>query len=306
MEEKNNTEKIVTALMVIMTLICVYLSGLLYFQIFSRLDEVQVDAIQVSVQNDEIMTDESQEEEDPYYPNVTCGIPPGEFETLQYRGATLSWEVGNPVPEERIEIFYRVVDSLTDDIRGDFAIGGENIMDVTYLTESSYYWGTLTGNVPNSVAAKMWPTNKIYLSPTLVDSNQPLNLNGYRNSPYGPHESFHATQAYDAGYFAMVLVHEYVHVVQQNFPEFEEEYAIEVGWIKEEFGFDRPAEDEHATFFNVLSSYSLYSHIEDMAETVMYSYLCGNNLERLSEERLRYIDEFWGTNNRQEYCQDFH
>lgn len=222
------------------------------------------------------------------------GVP---LESLKYRGAKLYWESGNPMPEHRLEIFYEVMDSLSDDVTKEYSLG-RNHTDFFYLTAHSYHWGELTGgNCFDAVAFQRG--TEVFLSPILVDSNNSdvlINPNQFR---YGPWERFDDNQAYDDGYFAMALIHEYVHVVQFKHSGFLSNYADDVGW---EEGV-KPEENE--AFYSVLSSYSLTNPSEDMSETFMYSYLCGNNLEALSETRLQYIEEFWSV-SREEYCRNFH
>jgi hypothetical protein len=222
------------------------------------------------------------------------GVP---LESLEYRGAKLYWESGNPMPEHRLEIFYKVMDSLSDDVNEKYSLE-KNPTDFFYLTAEEYYWGDLTfGHGFKADAFKR--RSEVFLSPDLVDSNNNnvlINLDQFR---YGPWRRFDDNQTYDDGYFAMVLLHEYVHVVQFNHLEYLNSYATDVGWQ----GDNKHEKDEN--FYSVLSSYSLKSPSEDMSETFMYSYLCGNNLEALSEVRLQYIDDFWGV-PREEYCQNFH
>jgi hypothetical protein len=220
-----------------------------------------------------------------------------QLESLKYRGAKLYWESGNPMPEHRLEIFYKVMDSLAEDVAKEYSLERNNT-DFFYLTAHSYYWGDLTGGNCFDAAAFQRGT-EVFLSPVLVDSNNNDVFFSLEQFRYGPWQRFDDNQAYDDGYFAMVLIHEYVHVVQFNHLEYLNSYANDVGWQ----GENKPEENEN--FYSVLSSYSLYSPSEDMSETFMYSYLCGNNLEGLSEVRLQYIDDFWGV-PREQYCQDFH
>jgi hypothetical protein len=222
------------------------------------------------------------------------GVP---LESIEYRGAKLYWESGNPMPEHRLEIFYKVMDSLADDVTKEYSLG-RNPTDFFYLTAHSYYWGDLTGGNCFDAAAFQRGT-EVFLSPVLVDSNNNDVFFSLEQFRYGPWQRFDDNQACDDGYFAMVIIHEYVHVVQFNHSEYLNSYASDVGWQ----GDNKPEEDEN--FYSVLSSYSLENPSEDMSETFMYSYLCGNNLEGLSETRLQYIDDFWGV-PREQYCQDFH
>ncbi len=221
-----------------------------------------------------------------------------QLESIEYRGAKLYWEVGNPMPEERLEIFYTVMDSLADDVEKKYSLG-ENPTTFFYLTAEEYYFGKLTRGHGFSASAFV-SGNEVFLSPLLVDSNNDnIHIVSMNQLRYGPWERFEENQVYDDGYFAMVLIHEYVHVVQNNHRFYLWEYAKSVGWQ----GDSKPDEDEN--FYKVLSSYSLENPNEDMSGTFMYSYLCGNNLEALSEVRLEYIQEFWAV-PREEYCRNFH
>ncbi|KUK66873.1 MAG: hypothetical protein XD87_0441 [candidate division WS6 bacterium 36_33] len=220
-----------------------------------------------------------------------------ELESLKYRGAKLYWEDGNPMPEERLEVFYTVIDSLSDDVKEKYSLD-RNPTDFFYLTAEEYYWGELTGGVERKVAAFQRGT-EIFLSPLLVDSNNAGPYTSFNAYLYGPWEEFDSNQIANDGDFAMSLVHEYVHVVQFYYPEFLSKYAKDAGWQ----GDTKPEEDE--MFYRVLSSYSLENPSEDMSDTFQYSYLCGNNLEALSEVRLQYIEDFWAI-PREEYCRNFH
>jgi hypothetical protein len=222
------------------------------------------------------------------------GVP---LESLKYRGAKLHWESGNPMPKERLEIFYTVMDSLSSDVNEKYSLEN-NPTDFFYLTAEEYYWGDLTYGHGFEADAFQRGT-EVFLSPTLVDSTNNTVLFSLEQFRYGPWKRFDDNQAYDDGYFAMVLIHEYVHVVQFNHSDYLNSYATDVGWQ----GDNKPDEDEK--FYSVLSSYSLENPSEDMSETFMYSYLCGNKLEALSEVRLQYIDDFWGV-PREEYCENFH
>lgn len=221
-----------------------------------------------------------------------------QLESIEYRGAKLYWEVGNPMPKERLEIFYTVMDSLAEDLSEKYSLG-ENPTAFFYLTAEEYYFGKLTRGTGFGTSA-FESGKEVFLSPLLVDSNkdniQIVSMNQFR---YGPWERFCDNQVYNDGYFAMVLIHEYVHVVQFNHESYIREYAKSVGWQ----GDSKP--DENENFYSVFSSYSLENPREDMSETFMYSYLCGNNLEILSEVRLQYIQEFWRV-PREEYCRNFH
>ena len=219
-----------------------------------------------------------------------------QLESLEYRGAKLYWEVGNPMPEERLKVFLTVMDSLADDVDQKYSLG-QNPTDFFYLTAEDFYFGKLTRETRPGILA-ITIRNEVFLSPLLVDSNndkmQIVSIDQFQN---GPWKQFEDSQFFDNGYFAMVLIHEYVHVLQHNHKSYLLEYAKSVGWQ----GEGKPDEDEN--FYRVLSSYSLENPKEDMSETFMYSYLCSNNLEGLSEARLRNIEEFWAI---PEYCRNFH
>lgn len=274
-------------------------------------DSMTVVEQEVSVNLDEIteesVVDEQEVKVDPdevtegSVIEVSCGVPLGELKSLEYRGVDLFWEEGHSMPEERLEIFYRVIDSLTDDLQYKYSIKTHEVT-FYYLTEESYYAGSIGPFPLNSSACQRG--DEIFLSPLLVDSNRPLYHNEYQVSQYGPRQNFNDYQVYDPGFFAMVLVHEYVHIVHTDLPQYHQEYWEDVGWEKNEEGFLKP-EDEESHFYNVLSDYSLYNPSEDMAETYMFSYLCGNNLEDLSEARLQHVEDFWGV-PREQYCQNFH
>jgi len=45
-----------------------------------------------------------------------------ELESLQYRGVTLFWETGNPMPKEKQEIFFEVMDSLSEDVVEEYSL----------------------------------------------------------------------------------------------------------------------------------------------------------------------------------------
>ena len=221
-----------------------------------------------------------------------------ELESMQYRGATLYWEAGNPMPKEKLEVFFTVMDSLSDDVVPKYSLS-QNHASFFYLTVDEYYFGELTkGSSSDAIAYAN--LNEVFLSPVIVDSNR---FDGQKNLSlfqYGPWVSFDNSQIYNDGDFAMVLIHEYVHTVQMfRHISFLRDYAEDVGWQ----GKTKPEEDDD--FYKVLSDYSLTDPLEDMSETFQYSYLCGNNLEALSEVRLQYIDEFWDV-AREEYCRDFH
>jgi hypothetical protein len=220
-----------------------------------------------------------------------------ELETLEYRGAKLSWEAGNPMPKERLEIFYTVMDSLSDDVNEKYSLDN-NPTEFFYLTAEQFYTGELTGGNGLEVLA-FERAGEIFLSPLLVDSTKMGPYTSLSSYVYGPWPRYDSNQCQNDGDFAMSLIHEYVHVVQFKHESYLREYAKSVGWQ----GDSKPKEDEK--FYSVLSSYSLENPSEDMSETFMYSYLCGNNLEALSEVRLQYIDDFWGV-PREEYCKNFH
>lgn len=213
-----------------------------------------------------------------------------ELESLQYRGVTLFWETGNPMPKEKQEIFFEVMDSLSEDVVEEYSLD-RNPVDFFYLTPEEYYLGDLTGGIDLEVGAfQRGP--EIFISPLFVDSNNPsiyTTLNIEMSEIYKPND----------GDFAMALIHEYMHIIQFRHLGYLTDYTEDVGWR----GNSKPKEDEN--FYRVLSSYSLESPKEDMAETFGYSYLCGNNLDALSEVRLQYIDDFWAI-PREEYCRNFH
>lgn len=221
-----------------------------------------------------------------------------ELESQKYRGATLYWETRNPMPEERLKVFYTVMDSLSDDVVPKYSLS-RNHTSFYYLTVDEYYFGELTrGSVSDATAYSN--INEVFLNPSFVDSSR---FNGQKNLSlfqYGPWARFDNSQIYNDGDFAMTLVHEYVHTVQMfGHISFLMDYARDVGWQ----GYTKHEEDDD--FYKVLSDYSLADPLEDMSETFKFSYLCGNNLEDLSEVRLQYINEFWSI-PREEYCRDFH
>jgi len=220
-----------------------------------------------------------------------------ELESLEYRGAKLYWEVGNPMPEERLEIFYTVMDSLADDVEEKYSLG-QNPTKFLYLTADQYYFGDLTGGIGIETIA-FERGEEVFLSPFLVNSTRMGRYMKFRPYVHCPRTVYDSNQCLSDGVFAMILIHEYVHVVQFNHESYLGEYAKSVGWQ----GDSKPDEDED--FYSVLSSYSLKKPSEDMSETFMFSYLCGNNLEALSEVRLQYIEEFWRV-PREEYCRNFH
>lgn len=230
-------------------------------------------------------------------PQVKAKVNGIQLESMEYRGAKLYWEKGNPMPQERLEIFCTVMDSLSDDVNEKYSLEN-NPTDFFYLTAEEYYWGDLTFG--HGFKADAFQTGgEVFLGPTLVDSTNDSVLTNLKQFRYGPWKRFDDNQVYDDGYFAMVLIHEYVHAVQYNHPGYLSEYAVNVGWQ----GDNKPEEDEN--FYSVLSPYSLENPSEDMSETLMYSYLCGNNLGVLSEVRLQYIEDFWAI-PREEYCRNFH
>lgn len=196
------------------------------------------------------------------------------LDSLSYREAKLYWEKGYPLPEEKVDIFYQVVDSLSDDVQEEFSIP-ENRMKVYYLGKEGTY-EEIFG--PDSAACHNRASRSIYLNRVLMEDH------------------------YNNGDFAMILVHEYIHALQHAIPEYLEQYAQDTGWVREADDFYQS--EESVNFSKVLSTYSLTNPREDMAETYMYSYLCGNNLGRLSETRMLYIDSFWAI-PREEYCQNF-
>ncbi len=204
------------------------------------------------------------------------------FDSVKYRGAQIYWEEGYPLPDEKLEIFYIVVDSLTDDVHVKYSIA-ENRMRVYYLAKEETF-GSLEGT-EGATAFYRRATNafgkgaadNIFLSKTLIES--------------------------DNNSFAMALVHEYLHMIQHSVPGYIEEYALDVGWLQEGETFYHPVEDPD--FFMVLTDYSLTSPFEDMSDTFMFSYLCVIELESLSEARNQHIDNFWSI-PREEYCRNFH
>ncbi len=192
-----------------------------------------------------------------------------ELESLEYHQAKLYWERGNPMPKERLEIFYTVMDSLSEDVTVEYSLD-ENPTDFFYLTEETIT--RLYEIDPGNIAFARG--GEVFLEPIT------------------------GSEKIDDGLFAMILVHEYVHVIQYNHESYLNEYAKDVGW-KEEI----PQAEEN--FYKVLSQYSLENPHEDMSETYMFSYLCGNNLEALSEARIQHVEDFWGI-PREQYCQNFH
>jgi hypothetical protein len=197
-----------------------------------------------------------------------------EYINLSYREANLYWLEGYPLPEERMEIFYEVVDTLSDDINERFQI--ENFqMEVYYLgAPGSYY--DLLDKTHETLALETYGT--IFLSEEVI------------------------TPQVNHAFFAMALVHEYVHVVQHYEPEYLEQYAQDVGWEKIPTGFSYSKENPNYT--KVLSSYARKNPWEDMAVSYMFYYLCGNNLDNLSQERFEYAYDFWGA-PQEEVCKNF-
>ncbi len=196
-----------------------------------------------------------------------------ELDSLKYRGATLYWEAGNPMHNEKLEVFYTVIDSLTDNARKEYSLD-ENSIKFYYFTDKA--WEYFTSDIDVEILAYQ-AGGEVFLGPESVNSDQ-IDSNNE---------------------LAVTLIHEYVHAVQSSHQDYISYYARDVGWQ----GNEKPEEDEN--FYKVLSDYSLENPLEDMAETYGYSYLCGNNLEDLSEVRLQYINEFWSV-PREEYCRDFH
>ena len=194
------------------------------------------------------------------------------YETVEYRGARFTY-YKKEFPEDKLYIFYTVVDSLIDDIKPKYAIG-QYPMDI-YLYKKSLLkrYNLDFYNEDNVLAFADESSRSIYLQPLIFESGS------------------------TDGDFAMLLLHEYTHIVQYGNHDFLSDYSEKVGWNVE-------ASDRQDTFSKVLSSYSLTNAKEDMAESIMLSYLCGNNLSALSEERLEFVLNFWSI-PRQEFCRNF-
>lgn len=230
---------------------------------------------------------------------VSSGFPLGKFEVIEYRGVELFWEEGNPMPNERLEIFFIVIDSLTDDVKYQYSMNKHEVR-FYYLSWDSFYSSRITPSGLSFSSVAFHREGEIFLNGGFLDSSQP-SLYWYKGS-YGPHKSFYDLQIVDSRYYAMTIVHEYVHAIQFYMPNYFREYSRDVGWEIDNDLYIRPNED--SDFYKVLRSYSIINPWEDMADTYMVSYLCDNNLEILSETRCRYIDNFWGI-PRDQYCKDF-
>lgn len=194
------------------------------------------------------------------------------LDSLTYGDAKLYWQRNHPLPEENLEVFYQVVESLTNDVKEEYSITN-NSMRVYYVERDKTYVRICN---EDSLACYHPPTDSIYISRGLIENR-------------------------DVGFYAMVLVHEYVHVIQFAHTEYLNQYALDTGWVENGNSFSQPEHDRN--FFMVLSQGSLQSPFEDMANTFMFSYLCGNNLEALSETRRQYIEGFWDI-SREQYCQN--
>lgn len=188
------------------------------------------------------------------------------YKTVEYRGARITYPRGL-FTEEKLEVFYTVVDSLNDDVKPEFSIS--KIPLRIYVNKESI--GTCLYKYLAGATVKS--SMSIFLKPCIY--------NGLSNN----------------GGLAMILVHEYIHLVQYEYPETLESYEENVGWVES----SKKRED---TFYSVLSEYSLTNSAEDMSDTFMFPYLCGNNLSGLSQERLNELLSFWSI-PREEFCRNF-
>ncbi len=188
------------------------------------------------------------------------------YKTVEYRGATITYPK-NVFPEEKLLVFYTVVDSLNDHVKEEFSIKKVPMnVYVNMVTLETFFDRHLAGTAVGSSLS-------IFL--------KPCSYNGELNN----------------GDLAMILVHEYVHIIQFDSPNFLQDYEEKIGWNQYEA-------TKSESFYRVLSDYSLTSPSEDMSETFMYPYLCGNNLDALSSERLVEALSFWKV-PREEFCRNF-
>jgi len=188
------------------------------------------------------------------------------YETVEYRGASITY-YKNEFPKERLYVFYTVVDSLVDDVNPKYAVG-KYPMNV-YIFKRNFL-DFIDGNIAGFANRR---NMSIFLKSLLF-----------------------APEFNDRD-IAMTILHEYVHIVQYGNDEYMTYYAEKVGWKD-------PPEERDLSFFKVLDDYSLTNPLEDMASTFMYSYLCENNIEALSQERKEEIFMFWSV-PREQFCRSF-
>jgi len=201
-----------------------------------------------------------------------------DFDSLSYRGATLYWEKGdNPLPEERMKVFNQIIDSLNE-VRDKFSVE-ENPFNIYVLEEEDY----------KTVCRADSPACVFHFKPLGIYPRVFLNKS--------------KLDSVDDNVFSMFLIHEYVHTLQYAHEEELEEYASNVGWVKEWFSFVHP--EENANFLKVITKSSLLNPHEDMAYTIMSSYICRNDMSTLSPERQEEVEKFWGDTQQDDYCQDF-
>lgn len=186
-----------------------------------------------------------------------------DYKTETYRGVTLYYHEGE-LSEQRLNVIYTVIDSLHDDVVDEYSMNNFSV-HVFFETDEDEYVGRYNKNHPGS----------IFLSQHIREL--------------------------DDGYFAMVLVHEYIHLVQfQGKKSFLSNYCRDTGWDEKDLSEYREDWSSHG----VMSDYSLVDCHEDQAETYHFAYLCGNNLELLSDVRESYALSFWKV-PREEFCQNF-
>lgn len=187
------------------------------------------------------------------------------YNTVQYRGATITYPK-DMFSKEKLKVFYTVVDSLTDDVNPEYSIGNVPMnVYVNRMTLESLFESHLAGTAVST-------SKSIFL--------KPCTYNGELND----------------GDLAMILIHEYVHIVQYTSPSFLRNYEDKIGWNK-------PESERSENFFSVMSNYSFKSSSEDMSDSYMFPYLCGNTLF-LSPERLEEALGFWNV-PREEFCRNF-
>lgn len=188
------------------------------------------------------------------------------YETVEYRGASITY-YKKEFQEDKLYIFYTVVDSLVDDVKPEYAIG-ENPMNIYMNRKSPFDF------LDQDILAFARESNmSIFLKPQFFDYKL------------------------DDGHIAMTLLHEYIHIVQYGNPNYLDNYSKRIGW-------DDVLEKRNQSFYMVLDDYSLENSSEDMASTYMYTYLCGNDLWTLSDDRLEESLAFWSV-PREEFCRNF-
>lgn len=188
------------------------------------------------------------------------------YNTVEYRGASISYPK-DIFPEDKLVVFYTVVDSLNDDVKTEYSIENNPMnVYVNMVTLETFFDRHLAGKAVGSSLS-------IFL--------KPCSYNGELNN----------------GDLAMILVHEYVHIIQFDSSNFLKDYEEKIGWHEYKA-------TKSESFYRVLSDYSLTSPSEDMSETFMYPYLCGNNLDALSPQRFEEALSFWKV-PREEFCRNF-